>query len=83
MADPHPNQPAPPRSGQRHTRLDRPHTRFDRRHLVLLLTALACIGGLVLFVAEMDMDLDAGLTPKNPTPQSSSPQNAPAPAKQP
>jgi hypothetical protein len=50
---------------------------------VLLLAALACIGGLVLFVAEMDMDLDSGLTPQNPTPQSSSPQNTPAPAKQP
>jgi len=75
MSDPHPNQ-AKPRSGQR-------HTRFDRRHLVLLLAALACIGGLVLFVAEMDMDLDSGLTPKIPTPQSSSPQNTPAPAKQP
>ena len=55
-----------------------PHTRVDRRHLVLRLAALACIGGLVLFVAEMDMDLDSGLTPKNPTPQ-----NTPAPAQQP
>ncbi len=71
MDDPHPNHPAKPRFGQR-------HTRFDRRHLVLLLAALACIGGLVLFVAEMDMDLDSGLTPKNPTPQ-----NTPAPAQQP
>jgi hypothetical protein len=60
-----------------------PQTRFDRRHLVLLLAALACIGGLVLFVAEMDMDLDSGLTPQNPAPQSSSPQNTPAPTKQP
>jgi hypothetical protein len=45
-----------------------PHTRFDRRHLVLLLAALACIGGLVLFVAELDLGLDSGLTPQNPTP---------------
>jgi len=74
MSDPHPNHVPKPRSGQR-------HTRFDRRHLVLLLAALACIGGLVLFVAEMDMDLDSGLTPQNPTPQSSSPQSAPPPAK--
>jgi hypothetical protein len=58
-----------------------PQTRFDRRHLALLLAALACIGGLVLFVAEMDLDLDSGLTPQNPTPQSSSPQSAPPPAK--
>jgi hypothetical protein len=35
----------------------------------LLLAALACIGGLVLFVAEMDLDLDSGLTPQNATPQ--------------
>ena len=69
MSDPHPTHPAKPRSGQR-------HTRFDRRHLVLLLAALACIGGLVLFVAEMDMDLDSGLTPQKTTPQS-----APPPAK--
>ena len=61
MSDPHPNHPAKPRSGQR-------HTRFDRRHLVLLLAALACIGGLVLFVAELDLGLDSGLTPQNPTP---------------
>lgn len=60
-----------------------PHTRFDRRHLVLLLAALACIGGLVLFVAELDLDLDSGLTPQNATPQSSSPQSTPPPAKQP
>ena len=58
-----------------------PQTRFDRRHLVLLLAALACIGGLVLFVAEMDLDLDSGLSPQNPTPQSSSPQNTPSPSK--
>jgi len=58
-----------------------PQTRFDRRHLVLLLAALACIGGLVLFVAEMDLDLDSGLSPQNPTPQSSSPQNTPPPSK--
>ena len=62
MSDPHPNHAPKPRSGQR-------HTRFDRRHLVLLLAALACIGGLVLFVAEMDLDLDSGLTPQNATPQ--------------
>jgi hypothetical protein len=74
MSDPHPNHAPKPRSGQR-------HTRFDRRHLVLLLAALACIGGLVLFVAEMDLDLDSGLTPQNPTPQNSSPQSAPPPAK--
>jgi hypothetical protein len=74
MSDPHPNHVPKPRSGQR-------HTRFDRRHLVLLLAALACIGGLVLFVAEMDLDLDSGLTPQNPTPQNSSPQSAPPPAK--
>ena len=74
MSDPHPNHPAKPRSGQR-------HTRFDRRHLVLLLAALACIGGLVLFVAEMDLDLDSGLSPQNPRPQSSSPQNTPPPSK--
>lgn len=71
MSDPHPNHAPKPRSGQR-------HTRFDQRHLVLLLAALACIGGLVLFVVEMDMDLDSGLTP-----QGSSPQNTPVPAKQP
>jgi hypothetical protein len=50
---------------------------------VLLLAALACIGGLVLFVVEMDMDLDSGLTPQNPTPQNATPQNTPVPAKQP
>ena len=76
MSDPHPNHPPKPGSGRR-------HTRFDRRHLGLLLAALACIGGLVLFVAEMDLDLDSGLTPPNPTPQASSPQNTPVPAKQP
>lgn len=74
MSDPHPNHAPKPRSGQR-------HTRFDRRHLVLLLAALACIGGLVLFVAEMDLDLDSGLTPQNPTPQNPTPQSAPPPAK--
>jgi hypothetical protein len=50
-----------------------PHTKFDRRHLVLLLAALACIGGLVLFVAELDLDLDSGLTPQNPTPPAKQP----------
>ena len=69
MSDPDPNHPPKPGSGRR-------HTRFDRRHLVLLLAALACIGGLVLFVAEMDLDLDSGLTPQNATPQ-----NTPSPAK--
>lgn len=58
-----------------------PQTRFDRRHLVLLLAALACIGGLVLFVAEMDLDLDSGLTPQNPTSQNFSPQSTPPRAK--
>ena len=76
MSDPHPNHASKPESSQH-------HTRFDRRHLVLLLAALACIGGLVLFVAEMDMDLDSELTPKNPAPQTSTPQNPPPPAKQP
>ena len=58
--------------------MSNPQTRFDRRHLVLLLAALACIGGLVLWVAELDLELDSGLTPQNSTPQ-----NTPAPAKQP
>ena len=71
MSDLHSNHPPKPRSGQR-------HTRFDRRHLVLLLAALACIGGLVLWVAELDLELDSGLTPQNSTPL-----NTPAPAKQP
>ena len=66
MSDPHPNHPPKPKTSQR-------HNRFDRRHGVLLLAALTCIGGLVLFVAEMDMDLDSELTP----------QNTPPPAKQP
>ena len=66
MSDLHSNHPPKPRSGQR-------HTRFDRRHLVLLLAALACIGGLVLFVAELDLDLDSGLTPQNPTPPAKQP----------
>jgi hypothetical protein len=61
MSDPHPNHASKPESSQH-------HTRFDRRHLVLLLAALACIGGLVLFVAELDLGLDSGLTPQNPTP---------------
>ena len=50
-----------------------PQTRFDRRHLVLLLAALACIGGLVLFVVELDLGLDAGLSPQNPTPPAKQP----------
>ena len=76
MSDPHPNHPPKPRTSQR-------HNRFDRRHVVLLLAALACIGGLVLFVAEMDMDLDSELTPQTPAPQTSTPKNTPPPAKQP
>jgi len=66
MSDPHPNHPPKPGSSQH-------HTKFDRRHLVLLLAALACIGGLVLFVAELDLDLDSGLTPQNPTPPAKQP----------
>ena len=76
MSDPHPNHPPKPRTSQR-------HNRFDRRHGVLLLAALACIGGLVLFVAEMDMDLDSEFTPQTPAPQTSTPKNTPPPAKQP
>ena len=66
MSDPHPNHPTKPESSQH-------HTKFDRRHLVLLMAALACIGGLVLFVAELDLGLDAGLSPQNPTPPSKQP----------
>ena len=76
MSDPHPNHPTKPESSQH-------HTKFHRRHLVLLMAALACIGGLVLFVAELDLGLDSGLAPQNARPQSSSPQSKPAPAKQP
>lgn len=37
--------------------------RFDRRHLLLLIFALACIGGLVLWVAEVDLGVEQLLTP--------------------
>ena len=50
-----------------------PQTRFDRRHLVLLLAALACIAGLVLWVAELDLGLDSGLSPQNASPQNPAP----------
>ena len=69
MSDHHPNHSVKPGSSTQ-----RP--RFDRRHLVLLLAALACIAGLVLFGAELDLGLDSELAPPNPTPQST-----PAPAK--
>jgi len=76
MPDPPPNQPPKTRSSQR-------HTRFDRRHLVLLLAALACIGGLVLWVVELDLGLDSELAPQSSPPQNSSPKSTPPPAKQP
>jgi hypothetical protein len=62
MSDPHPNHSPKPGSKKR-------PTRFDRRHLVLLLAALACIAGLVLWVAELDVGLDSGLSPQNASPQ--------------
>jgi hypothetical protein len=76
MSDPHPHRGTKPESRQR-------HTQFDRRHLVLLLAALACIAGLVLFVAELDVGLDSELTPQNAPPESSSPQSPAPPAQQP
>ncbi len=39
-------------------------SRFDRRHLMLLLVAMACVGGLVLWVGEIDLGLDQLLTPQ-------------------
>jgi hypothetical protein len=71
MSELHSKQPAKHSSSQH-------HTRFDRRHLVLLLAALACIAGLVLWVAELDLDLDSGLTPqRSPSPTVPSPARAP------
>ncbi|MCP9774934.1 hypothetical protein [Cyanobium sp. WAJ14-Wanaka] len=52
--------------------------RFDRRHLLLLIFALACIGGLVLWVAELDLVLDQTLTPAAPNQPV---QKQPAPSK--
>jgi hypothetical protein len=59
----------------------RPTSRFDRRHLTLLLVALACVGGLVLWVGEIDLGLDQLLTPQ-PAPSPASPP-APAPTQRP
>ena len=66
MSDPHPH-PSPKPGSHKH------HARFDRRHLVLLLAALACIAGLVLWVAELDLGFDSLLAPQNATPQGSPP----------
>jgi hypothetical protein len=71
MSDPQHNHATKPGSRQH-------HTRFDRRHQVLLLAALACIAGLVLWVAELDLGFDSLLAPQNATPQGS-----PPPVKQP
>jgi len=42
---------------------------MDRRHLLLLIAALACIGGLLLWMGEIDLGMGEALqsTPANST----------------
>ncbi|QPN59690.1 hypothetical protein H8F24_17305 [Synechococcus sp. CBW1002] len=47
---------------------------MDRRHWLLLLAALACLAGLVLWIGEIDLGLDDSLNP----PPTASPGVSPA-----
>jgi hypothetical protein len=40
---------------------------MDRRHWLLLLAALACIAGLLLWIGEIDLGMDESITPAAPT----------------
>ena len=46
---------------------------MDRRHWLLLLAAIACIAGLVLWISEIDLGMEESIAPA-PAP------SAPAPA---
>ena len=36
---------------------------MDRRHWMLLLAAIACIAGLVLWIAEIDLGMEESIAP--------------------
>jgi len=44
--------------------------RVDRRHWVLLLAALACIAGLVLWIGEIDLGMEETIAPPPASPAS-------------
>ena len=44
--------------------------RMDRRHWVLLLAALACIAGLVLWIGEIDLGMEETIAPPPASPAS-------------
>ena len=48
---------------------------MDRRHWLLLLAALACVAGLVLWIGEIDLGLEESVNPPvaAPSPARSSP----------
>lgn len=46
---------------------------MDRRHWLLLVAALACIAGLVLWIGEIDLGMEESIAP------GSAPASAPAP----
>jgi hypothetical protein len=50
---------------------------MDRRHWLLLLAALACLAGLVLWIGEIDLGLDDSLNPPPTAPPTASPGAAP------
>jgi hypothetical protein len=36
---------------------------MDRRHWLLLLAALACVGGLLLWIGEIDLGMEESIAP--------------------
>jgi hypothetical protein len=52
---------------------------MDRRHWLLLLAALACVAGLVLWIGEIDLGMEESISPPPAPATPSSPSPSPGP----
>ena len=52
---------------------------MDRRHWLLLLAALACVAGLVLWIGEIDLGMEESISPPPATTTPTSPSTPPGP----